>query len=77
MSEITPGMSKAHILVKLGPPNDVRPCTITDEFTPHKLGTCAQIYVYGSAAAPLMPEHWVIWFDARDYVIDRYHFVSP
>ena len=69
------GMSQVEVVDLLGAPRDTLDCGTPGPFTERRQD-CVKTYLYPSWGMPLLPSMWVVRFDARGVVIDKYRFVS-
>jgi hypothetical protein len=73
---VTTGMGSTQVITILGSPRSILNCNSPGPFRLRDRPDCAETYVYPSWGAPIIPEAWVVWFDAHGVAIDKYHFVS-
>jgi hypothetical protein len=38
--------------------------------------SCAEELVYSDPGAPVLPQYWIIWFDASQHVVGKFHAIS-
>ena len=75
---IETGASEQEVLQKLGQPKRVEKCG--DFFGPlpkEELKGCDREYFYPSPFAPLLPQYYVVRFDAKNRVLDKSTYSSP
>jgi hypothetical protein len=75
MGQVTPGMKRQEVEAILGKPRSVEDCTHT-VFKPWERPDCKEVDLYPSWAVPLLPSVWVVWLNADETVIGKYHYVS-
>ena len=76
--EIETGATEQEVLQKLGQPKRVGKCG--DFFGPLRkdaLKGCDREYFYPSPFAPLLPQYYVVSFDAKNRVEDKMAYSSP
>jgi hypothetical protein len=77
-TEIASGAMEWEVLQKLGQPKRVEKCG--EFFGPlpkEELGNCSREYFYASPFAPLLPEYYVVRFDANNRVSSKTPYSSP
>lgn len=37
---------------------------------------CKQELLYSDPAAPMLPQYWIVWLDAHQHVIGKFHAIS-
>jgi hypothetical protein len=72
------GASEADVLRELGRPKRVERCgEFWAPFPKQELEGCKKEYFYASPFAPLLPQYYVVWFDADDRVQSLHGYSSP
>ena len=75
-NNVSIGMSKPEVIGFLGAPKFEEPCG-THFGVPYGVADCSGELIYGSAAAPVIPVYWTIFFDRNDRVTGKYLYQSP
>jgi hypothetical protein len=76
--EISTSAAEQEVLQKLGRPKRVEKCG--EFFGPlesKELETCSREYFYASPFAPLLPQYYVLRFDANNRVSSKSAYSSP
>jgi hypothetical protein len=72
------GASEAEVSARLGKPKRVEPCGEFFGPLPKDLPVgCASEYLYASPFAPLLPQYYVVRFDASGHVLETVPLSSP
>ena len=75
---IKAGATEQEVLHELGRPKRVEACgEFWGPFPKEELEGCKKEYVYASPFAPLLPQYYVVWFDANDRVKSVHPYSSP
>jgi hypothetical protein len=76
--KVETGTTESEVVVTLGKPKRIEKCgEFMGQLTEAELKDCSKEYFYASPFAPLMPEYYVVRFDANSRVSRTVPYMSP